>query len=78
MAEVVDSRFDVSLDAAPESGTGPDDLTGTWTRPRTGGLSVLPEETVTGSGRNNIGGVVPPDSPSYEIKGTDGTGGESA
>jgi hypothetical protein len=70
---VVDVLFDVSSDTRPGSRGWVDDSAGSGTRPRMGGLSVLPEETVTGSGWDNIDSVVPPDSAPCE-SGVDGVG----
>ena len=69
----IDFLLDVPSDARPGSSRWVDDLAGSGTRSRTGGLSRLPEETIIGSGRDNINGVVPPDSASYEIEEVEGT-----
>jgi hypothetical protein len=49
-ADTVGFRCDVSSDTASGSRTSVDNLAGSRTRSKTGGLSVLSEETVTGSG----------------------------
>jgi hypothetical protein len=73
VTDIVDFLFDVPSDARLGSRGWVDDSAGSGTRPRTGGLSVLFEETVTGSGWDNIDSVVLPDSAACEI-GVDGVG----
>ena len=75
MAEigVVDFLFDASSDTKPGSRGWVEDSAGSGTRPRMGELSVLPEETVIGSGRDNVDSVVLPDSAPCE-SGVDGVG----
>jgi hypothetical protein len=48
-ADTVGFRCDVSSDAAPGSRVWIDDLAGSRTRSKSGGLSTLPEETDTGN-----------------------------
>jgi hypothetical protein len=70
----IDFLLDVPSDIRPGSTRWVDNLAGSGTHSKTGGLSRLPEETITGSGRDNTNGVVPPDSTSYEIEEVEGTG----
>jgi hypothetical protein len=77
-ADTVGFRCDVSSDTTSGSRASVNNLAGSRTESKTGGLPALSEETVTGSGWDNIDKVVPPDSPPCEIEGTDGVGDGSA
>jgi hypothetical protein len=71
VTNIVDLLFDKSSDTRPGSRGWINDSAGSGARPRMGGLSVSPEETVTDSGWDNIDSVVPPNSAPCEI-GVDG------
>jgi hypothetical protein len=77
VATDIDFLLDMPSDTRPRSTRWVDDLAGSGTLSRTGGLSGLLEETITGSGWDNINGVVPPDSAPYVIEGVEGVGDES-
>jgi hypothetical protein len=73
-ADTVGFRCDLSSDTAPGSRVWIDDLVGSRTLSKTGGLSISPEETATGNDRDDIDKAVPPDSPLCEIEGAGGAG----
>jgi hypothetical protein len=74
----IDSLLNVPSDTRPGSRRWVDNLAGSGTRSRMGGLSGLPEEMIASGGRDNINGVVLPDSASYEIEEVEGAGDGSA